>query len=265
MSKRTLLVLGWAGAIAPSASAQLWSTGPWDGQDGRASDRCTPAVRPETRAADDMVLPAGNGMSYTITALSGRALARQYAGAFAEIYSDAVGVPGAVPVATLPATSVQVLQTGVFGQYDLVNVTVNTTGLTLTPGRWWVSIVCDVSGQAAPNDGYGFFGTAGGGVVQGLQGYYRVGSGAWTPVAQAIGFPSDLSFSVSGQQNAPGCYANCDGSTNAPILNIADFVCFLNSFSAGGSYANCDGSTSVPVLNIGDFTCFLNNFAAGCS
>ncbi len=29
-------------------------------------------------------------------------------------------------------------------------------------------------------------------------------------------------------------------------------------------YANCDGSTSAPVLNVADFTCFLQDFAAGC-
>jgi DNA-binding beta-propeller fold protein YncE len=29
------------------------------------------------------------------------------------------------------------------------------------------------------------------------------------------------------------CYANCDGSTTPPILNIADFVCFQQAFAAG--------------------------------
>jgi hypothetical protein len=61
-----------------------------------------------------------------------------------------------------------------------------------------------------------------------------------------------------------GCYANCDGSTAAPILNVADFTCFLQRFAGGDSYANCDGSTVAPVLNVADFTCFLQRFAAGC-
>ncbi len=61
-----------------------------------------------------------------------------------------------------------------------------------------------------------------------------------------------------------GCYANCDGSTTPPALNINDFTCFLNKFAAGDSYANCDNSTTPPTLNINDFTCFLNRFAAGC-
>jgi predicted outer membrane repeat protein len=30
-------------------------------------------------------------------------------------------------------------------------------------------------------------------------------------------------------------------------------------------YANCDNSTIAPVLNVQDFACFLNKFAAGCS
>ncbi len=60
------------------------------------------------------------------------------------------------------------------------------------------------------------------------------------------------------------CYANCDGSTAAPALNVADFTCFLNRFAAGESYANCDQSTAAPALNVADFTCFLQSFAGGC-
>jgi hypothetical protein len=60
------------------------------------------------------------------------------------------------------------------------------------------------------------------------------------------------------------CYANCDESTTAPVLNVADFTCFLQRFAGGESYANCDNSTTEPVLNVADFTCFLQRFAAGC-
>jgi glucose/arabinose dehydrogenase len=60
------------------------------------------------------------------------------------------------------------------------------------------------------------------------------------------------------------CYANCDDSTAAPILNVGDFGCFLNQFASGNPAANCDLSTTPPMLNISDFTCFLNRFAAGC-
>jgi hypothetical protein len=72
---------------------------------------------------------------------------------------------------------------------------------------------------------------------------------------------------------APACYANCDGSSTAPVLNVDDFTCFINEFAAAMSlpalqqvshYANCDGSTFAPVLNVDDFTCFINGFAQGC-
>jgi probable HAF family extracellular repeat protein len=61
-----------------------------------------------------------------------------------------------------------------------------------------------------------------------------------------------------------GCYANCDQSASQPVLNVADFTCFLQRYAAGENYANCDQSTSAPVLNVADFTCFLQQYAAGC-
>jgi Galactose oxidase, central domain len=62
----------------------------------------------------------------------------------------------------------------------------------------------------------------------------------------------------------PGGYANCDGSTSDPVLNVADFLCFLQRFQTGDPYANCDASTTPPVLNVADFTCFLQKFSQGC-
>jgi hypothetical protein len=32
----------------------------------------------------------------------------------------------------------------------------------------------------------------------------------------------------------------------------------------GDSWANCDESTGEPVLNVGDFVCFMERFAGGC-
>ncbi len=69
-----------------------------------------------------------------------------------------------------------------------------------------------------------------------------------------------------------GCYANCDGTTTSPILNVNDFACFMNVFAAGcpepfpqTCYINCDHSTTFPVLSANDFQCFLNKYAAGCT
>ncbi|MFN0133237.1 MAG: GC-type dockerin domain-anchored protein [Phycisphaerales bacterium] len=84
-------------------------------------------------------------------------------------------------------------------------------------------------------------------------------------IAAAVPGPGDAtSFILYGAVEGGICYANCDGSTTSPILNINDFTCFLNAFAAGDPGANCDGSTATPTLNINDFTCFVNAFAAGC-
>jgi len=64
---------------------------------------------------------------------------------------------------------------------------------------------------------------------------------------------------------AADCYANCDGSTTPPRLNVLDFSCFLGLVAEGNAAANCDGSTSPAVINVLDFSCFLNKFAAGCT
>jgi hypothetical protein len=102
-----------------------------------------------------------------------------------------------------------------------------------------------------------------------------------TGIATSVGFNFNGTasatrnrFEVRGSPAAPVCYANCDGSTTAPILNVEDFTCFINEFAAASQlpheqqlthYANCDESTTAPVLNVEDFTCFINKFAQGCS
>ena len=77
--------------------------------------------------------------------------------------------------------------------------------------------------------------------------------------------PEGRAWEMEGTPLPGPCYANCDGSTTAPVLNVLDFSCFLNRFAAGDTYANCDASTTPPVLNVLDFSCFLNRFAAGCT
>jgi DNA-binding beta-propeller fold protein YncE len=88
------------------------------------------------------------------------------------------------------------------------------------------------------------------------------------------GFSRDRnSNGIPDECEGPTCYANCDLSTVAPVLNVDDFTCFINEFALASAlppgqqvnhYANCDGSTVAPVLNVDDFTCFINAFALGC-
>ncbi len=88
--------------------------------------------------------------------------------------------------------------------------------------------------------------------------FVRAFTAPWAPISNY-----DLIFRTY-VSDEPSCYANCDGSTAQPILNVLDFTCFLNAFASGDPAANCDNSTTPPVLNVLDFPCFLNKFAAGC-
>jgi hypothetical protein len=116
-------------------------------------------------------------------------------------------------------------------------------------GTSWLPIGLGVGGTGAQHASVdALHATAAGDLVVG--GYF------FTAGDQASPYLAKLSF--------PTCYANCDGSTVQPVLNVLDFNCFLNRFSAGDTYANCDGSTVPPVLNVLDFNCFLNRFSAGC-
>jgi hypothetical protein len=87
---------------------------------------------------------------------------------------------------------------------------------------------------------------------------------ACSPITGVGGTPMVGVPGRGGWRQGSTCYANCDGSTAAPVLNVQDFSCFLNRFAQGDPYANCDASTTTPVLNVQDFSCFLNRFAVGC-
>ena len=97
-----------------------------------------------------------------------------------------------------------------------------------------------------------------------IQGEIQIAVGGQASFTQVVaGLGQVLSIAFVAQGPAP-CYANCDGSTSAPVLNVNDFTCFLNRYAAGESYANCDQSSGNPVLNVNDFICYLNVYAAGC-
>ena len=88
-------------------------------------------------------------------------------------------------------------------------------------------------------------------------------TGASTMVGDS-GMGSGLLGIIEAPTTGSACYANCDNSTTTPVLNVADFTCFLQRFAAADPSANCDESTTPPTLNVADFTCFLQQFAAGC-
>jgi hypothetical protein len=59
---------------------------------------------------------------------------------------------------------------------------------------------------------------------------YNWGGGPFSSGTADIGMGR---LNNDGTKGAPACYANCDGSTTAPVLNVADFTCFLQKYAAG--------------------------------
>jgi DNA-binding beta-propeller fold protein YncE len=61
--------------------------------------------------------------------------------------------------------------------------------------------------------------------------------------------------------------ANLDGTGSEYIafgMGLVNDIVVVGAAGPAPCYANCDGSTIVPVLNVLDFNCFLNRFSAGC-
>jgi serine protease AprX len=142
------------------------------------------------------------------------------------------------------------------------NTNVFTVEISNNDGFSWVPV--STTGPSGPHTEPGWF-----------QHSFRIADIVAPTAAMRIRFvASDLTdsiveaaiddFVVSGVECPQACYANCDSSTVAPVLNANDFQCFLTSFAAGDPYANCDGSTQEPVLTGNDFQCFLTQFVIGC-
>jgi subtilisin-like proprotein convertase family protein len=92
------------------------------------------------------------------------------------------------------------------------------------------------------------------------QGLWQLSVTDWNPGATG----SIVSATLLLDLQRPPCYANCDGSTAAPVLDINDWICFLGRYLDGDPRANCDGSAASPALNVSDFICFIERYAAGC-
>ena len=61
------------------------------------------------------------------------------------------------------------------------------------------------------------------------------------------------------------CYADCDQTTGAGVLDIFDFLCFQDSFVNADPYAcDCDTITGNGVCDVFDFLCFQDSFVGGC-
>jgi uncharacterized membrane protein len=154
----------------------------------------------------------------------------------------------------------------------------SATGTMIPDGELTTGVVQDLNYLPSPPPGISLPGTASPGILLEAHNDWAAivlaTPQAIGPNAPAPAYPTDeltaeavawiaQNFPIPGG-GPPPCYANCDGSSTTPVLNVADFTCFLQRFAAGDTYANCDNSTTAPTLNVADFTCFLQQFAAGC-
>lgn len=203
-----------AAAVAVStgtafAGSPIYTTGPADGLRGWLSN--TPPVGSASFAADDFVLPGGNGFDYLVTAFTGEMYATvpNVPPDFqAILYADNGGSPGNI-LGTFDAT--MVVDSGQAGPATLpasrrFELTADVQGfLALSPNtRYWLSWH---SSGAVQGTSAAYFATAGNGVVQGEEGrFISPGSGVpnWTPLSDRPGgAASDLAFSVIGSQFVP--------------------------------------------------------------
>ena len=81
----------------------------------------------------------------------------------------------------------------------------------------------------------------------------------------ASGFSKDTNNNGIPDECEEACYADCDQSTGAGVLDIFDFLCFQDCFGGGATYAcDCDTSSGQGVCDILDFLCFHDAFVGGC-
>lgn len=68
-----------------------------------------------------------------------------------------------------------------------------------------------------------------------------------------------IPFTVFGAaEGPPPCFADCDLNG---VLDIFDFLCYVNRFNNNSPAADCDGDG---ILAVFDFLCFINHFNSGC-
>jgi hypothetical protein len=194
--------------------------------------------------------------------------------------SIAVGPAGHLFVASSASSSVFILQENIGAGYTLVDTLVSGASPASPHGlqvdsRNNLFFIRDGLIEELERNAAGIWGPAPASVLAGLSAHRRlsIATSRSNYDASIMSGPEYFEISPGNPTGIPDCYANCDLSTAAPVLNVDDFTCFINAFAMAQSesleaqvlhYANCDQSTTQPVLNVDDFTCFINAFALGC-
>lgn len=87
----------------------------------------------------------------------------------------------------------------------------------------------------------------------------------FSTLAGTAGGATAANFTIATLGCPASCYADCDTSSGAGVLDIFDFLCFQDSFTQSEPYAcDCDTSSGTGVCDIFDFLCFQDAFVNGC-
>jgi hypothetical protein len=79
----------------------------------------------------------------------------------------------------------------------------------------------------------------------------------WSPQPEAANFRANL-ISYASRGGDEECYADF---TQDGLLDLFDFLAYVNAYNAGEKVADCDANGG---LDLFDFLCFVNAFNAGC-
>jgi sugar lactone lactonase YvrE len=178
--------------IAPQVTGNLlFDNGSFDSVNGLASEINTQIT--DARVADDIVLTSTTQIT-CITAQIFSTVDPQTAQV--EIYADNAGngPVNTAPLFTFP--SVSFTQVGTAFGLPAIEFTFNTSGVTLSPGKYWISAQSTDNGS-----GRGFFCTSGNGVIKNQPAYFKssfFGATSWIPAVNFLSAPSDFAFRVYG-------------------------------------------------------------------
>lgn len=195
-----------AGLAAFAHADTLWNQSPSDLLSGAASQigwqPGSSGPGRAVRAADDFIVPLGNGQNYQIQRVTARVvslLGTDPTAYVMELYADANGSPGTL----LLQRSAYLVDGFGFDNYRRpILRPAFAGGFDLAPGqRYWISVAGYDTRERSM-----LFGSYNYGAAQtiGLGAMMRIGTGAWTSVTGADPNLRDLSFAVEGSQRVPG-------------------------------------------------------------
>ncbi|MEO0482856.1 MAG: hypothetical protein AAF138_04470 [Planctomycetota bacterium] len=215
-------------SFGDDAAGVYWDNGEWDGRDGQAS--ADGSFFPFARAADDFYL--ADGKYYYVDQITVQMLVKSPEDPISilELYNDCNGLPSTLRD-SYEQSSFNLLQSDVFGVYDLYEITYDINCWLPGGCAYWVSPVgqardCSCDGPL-DHDQYffcttGYNASQGFGDVQGIEGHFLnpdLGFSDWTPASVTCSCKTDYCFKVYAKE---ACVlrdqGDFDGTLGAPSV-----------------------------------------------